>query len=70
MSFVANGLDVGPGDEVVTTDHEHIGGLEPWRLVTTRRGATLVVARCPSRRPRPRASSRPSGRGWAPPRGW
>ena len=47
MSFVANGLDVGPGDEVVTTDHEHIGGLEPWKLVTTRRKATLVVARLP-----------------------
>jgi selenocysteine lyase/cysteine desulfurase len=47
MSFVANGLDVGPGDEVLTTDHEHIGGLEPWKLVTTRRGATLVVARLP-----------------------
>ncbi len=55
MSFVANGLDVGQGDEVVTTDHEHIGGLEPWRLVTTRRGATLVVARLPV--PAPSAGS-------------
>jgi selenocysteine lyase/cysteine desulfurase len=47
MSFVANGLDVGAGDEVLTTDHEHIGGLEPWKLVTARRGAKLVVARLP-----------------------
>ncbi|MGD8319274.1 MAG: aminotransferase class V-fold PLP-dependent enzyme [Gemmatimonadota bacterium] len=47
MSFVANGLDVGAGDEVVTTDHEHIGGLEPWKLVTTRRRATLTIARLP-----------------------
>ncbi len=28
MSFVANGLELGPGDDVVTTDHEHIGGLD------------------------------------------
>jgi isopenicillin-N epimerase len=47
MSFVANGLDLGPGDEVVSTDHEHIGGLEPWRLVTTRRDARLTIARLP-----------------------
>jgi selenocysteine lyase/cysteine desulfurase len=47
MSFVAHGIDLAPGDEVVTTDHEHIGGLEPWRLVTTRRGATLRVASLP-----------------------
>jgi len=44
MSFVANGLEIEAGDEVVTTDHEHIGGLEPWRLVTTRQGATLSIA--------------------------
>ncbi|MDX1493223.1 MAG: aminotransferase class V-fold PLP-dependent enzyme [Longimicrobiales bacterium] len=47
MSFVANGLEFGEGDEVVTTDHEHIGGLEPWRLVTARKGATLRVASLP-----------------------
>ena len=41
MSFVAQGLDLGPGDEVLTTDHEHIGGLCPWELVATRRGAGL-----------------------------
>ena len=48
MNFVANGLELGRGDEVVTTDHEHIGGLEPWRLVTTRRGARLVIAALPT----------------------
>lgn len=47
MSFVAHGIDLAPGDEVVTTDHEHIGGLEPWKLVTTRLGATLRVASLP-----------------------
>jgi len=48
MNFVANGLEIGAGDEVVTTDHEHIGGLEPWRLVTTRRGARLTIAPLPA----------------------
>ncbi|MGD2067383.1 MAG: aminotransferase class V-fold PLP-dependent enzyme [Gemmatimonadota bacterium] len=47
MSFVANGLELSPGDEVVTTDHEHIGGLCPWELVTARRGATLRKAVLP-----------------------
>lgn len=47
MNFVSNGLELGPGDEVVTTDHEHIGGLEPWKLVTTRRGAALRIASLP-----------------------
>lgn len=47
MNVVANGLELGPGDEVVTTDHEHIGGLSPWELVTARRGARLVIARLP-----------------------
>jgi isopenicillin-N epimerase len=48
MSFVANGLEIEAGHEVVTTDHEHIGGLEPWRLVTTRRGARLSIASLPT----------------------
>jgi isopenicillin-N epimerase len=47
MSFVAGGLDLDPGDDVVTTDHEHIGGLEPWRMVSARRGLTLTVAKLP-----------------------
>lgn len=48
MNFVANGLEVREGDEVVSTDHEHIGGVEPWKLVTTRRGATLTIAPLPA----------------------
>jgi len=41
MSFVAQGLELGPGDEVVTSDHEHIGGLCPWQLLSRRRGVEL-----------------------------
>jgi len=55
MSFVAHGLELGPGDDVVTTDHEHIGGLEAWRLVERRRGVSLTVAALPVASPSPDA---------------
>ncbi len=48
MNFVANGLELNAGDEVVITDHEHIGGYKPWELVCTRRGASLVSAHLPA----------------------
>ena len=48
MNFIANGVEVGYGDAVLSTDHEHIGGLEPWKLVTTRRGARLDIVSLPS----------------------
>jgi len=48
MNFVANGLELNAGDEVVITDHEHIGGYKPWELVCTRRGASLVTAHLPT----------------------
>lgn len=41
MSFVANGIDWRAGDEILTTDHEHIGGLCCWQLVAARYGVTL-----------------------------
>lgn len=41
MNFVANGLELGPGDEVLTTLHEHIGGLCCWQLLAARRGIAL-----------------------------
>jgi selenocysteine lyase/cysteine desulfurase len=45
MNFLANGLDLAPGDEVVSTDHEHGGGISPWRLLAKRRG--IVVKELP-----------------------
>ena len=53
MSFVAGGLELETGDAVVTTDHEHIGGLEPWKLAAARHGLGLHVASLPA----PAASS-------------
>lgn len=41
MNFVANGLELGAGDEVLTTTHEHIGGLCCWQLLAARRGVRL-----------------------------
>jgi isopenicillin-N epimerase len=41
MSFLANGLDLKAGDEVVTTDMEHSGGIGSWRLRAKRHGVVV-----------------------------
>lgn len=38
MSAVAAGIDLKPGDEVVSTTHEHVGGRCCWELLAARRG--------------------------------
>jgi isopenicillin-N epimerase len=38
MNFVANGLDLRAGDEVLTTDQEHSGGKSGWQLKQKRWG--------------------------------
>ncbi|HEY3934528.1 MAG TPA: aminotransferase class V-fold PLP-dependent enzyme [Gemmatimonadales bacterium] len=38
MNNVAAGLDLAPGDEVLSTTHEHIGGRCCWELLAKRRG--------------------------------
>lgn len=45
MSCIANGIDLEPGDEVVTTDQEHGGGIGGWRLRAARSG--IVVRELP-----------------------
>lgn len=45
MSFLANGLDLSAGDEVVTTDQEHSGGIGGWLLRAKRHG--IVVKQVP-----------------------
>ena len=42
MNYVANGLELGPGDEILATTHEHVGGISPWQLVARRRNLTLT----------------------------
>lgn len=41
MNVVARGLDFSPGDEILTTTHEHVGGLCCWELVAKRYALTL-----------------------------
>lgn len=42
MNFVANGIDYRAGDHIITTNHEHIGGLSCWQLVAARRELELT----------------------------
>ena len=46
MNFLANGLDLAPGDEVISTDQEHSGCIAPWQLKAKRFG--IVVESCRS----------------------
>lgn len=45
INFLANGLDLAAGDEVVSTDNEHGGAISCWRLLAKRRG--IVVKELP-----------------------
>src|SRR6266576_4423040 len=40
-SYIANGLDMKPGDEVLMTDQEHPGGEQPWNLRAKRYGVLV-----------------------------
>jgi isopenicillin-N epimerase len=42
MSLIANGLTFSPGEVILTTDHEHPGGLTMWKLQADRYGARVV----------------------------
>jgi selenocysteine lyase/cysteine desulfurase len=41
MNYIANGLDLKAGDEVLTTRHEHQGGIYPWLLKAKRYGIVV-----------------------------
>ncbi|MEP6745214.1 MAG: aminotransferase class V-fold PLP-dependent enzyme, partial [Gemmatimonadota bacterium] len=43
MNVVARGIDLGPADSIVSTTHEHVGGISCWQLVAKRYGAKLVT---------------------------
>jgi selenocysteine lyase/cysteine desulfurase len=45
MSMLANGLELAPGDEVLTTNMEHSGGIGSWQLRAKRQG--IVVKELP-----------------------
>src|ERR1700722_4066878 len=48
-SYIANGIDMKPGDEVLMTDQEHPGGKHPWDLKAKRYG--IVIRKTPLPRP-------------------
>jgi isopenicillin-N epimerase len=47
MSFLAHGLEWSAGDEVLSTDQEHTGGISGFRLMAKRRG--IIVKELPIR---------------------
>src|SRR5580658_4999474 len=46
-SYIANGIDLKQGDEVLMTDQEHPGGLQPWRLRAKRYGVVVKTVTLP-----------------------
>jgi isopenicillin-N epimerase len=54
-SYIANGLDMKPGDEVLMTDQEHPGGEQPWNLRAKRYG--IVVKKITLPKPVPDAAT-------------
>lgn len=46
-NYIANGLDLKPGDEVLMTDQEHPGGEQPWRLKARRYGVVVKKVTLP-----------------------
>ncbi|MFS8571496.1 MAG: aminotransferase class V-fold PLP-dependent enzyme [Clostridia bacterium] len=41
LGLVASGLDWRPGDEVITSDLEHVSGIAPWRELARRKGVVV-----------------------------
>jgi len=54
-SFIANGVDLKEGDEVVVTDQEHPGGEHPWNLRAKRYG--IVIRKVALPKPVPDAAT-------------
>ena len=54
-NYIANGVDLKAGDEVLMTDQEHPGGEHPWNLRAKRYG--IVVKKVPLPKPVPDATT-------------
>jgi isopenicillin-N epimerase len=46
-NYIANGIDMKPGDEVLTTDQEHGSGYSPWELKAKRYGIVIKKVSLP-----------------------
>ena len=47
LNIVAQSLDLNPGDEILTTDHEYAALEKTWEFVTMRTGARIVIVDVP-----------------------
>ncbi len=47
MNYVAQGLDLRKGDELLNTDQEHGGGFAAWQLLAKRKGCVYKQAKMP-----------------------
>ena len=47
LNIVAQSLDLKPGDEILTTDHEYAALEKTWTYVARRTGAKIVVVKIP-----------------------
>jgi selenocysteine lyase/cysteine desulfurase len=47
MNYVAHGLDLKAGDELLNTDQEHGGGFAAWQLLAKRKGCVYKQAKMP-----------------------
>ncbi len=54
-NYIANGIDMKPGDEVLTTDQEHGSGYSPWELKAKRYGIVMKKVSLPRPVPNPAA---------------
>lgn len=48
LNFISNGIEMKPGDEVITTTHEHPAGINPWLLKSQRYGIVVRQVRVPT----------------------
>jgi isopenicillin-N epimerase len=47
MSYVAQGMDLKSGDEIITSNQEHGGGISSWRVREKRDGAVVKIVEIP-----------------------
>jgi len=47
MSYLASGIEIEPGSEILISDQEHPGGQSPWLNAAKRNGARVVTVKIP-----------------------
>lgn len=47
MSYIAQGMELKPGDEIITSNQEHGGGISSWKVREKRDGATVKIIELP-----------------------